>query len=109
MTELLALPGWKSEPTTLDEWAARLGEAANLGAPAAVRPDPPGAAWIEVDALNLRGYALLAGEKIEAINFELDGPDPAPAARAVEAAALALGWEVDADYEPDPDDDDGDD
>ena len=54
----------------------------------------PAASWIVVGRLRLRGYVVLQGQSVDAINFELAAPDPAPAAVAVEAAALALGWEV---------------
>jgi hypothetical protein len=104
MIELLALPDWRTPPRTLDEWAARLAE---QGGPVAVRRESSSESWLEVGSLRLRGYAMLAGPHVEAINFELSAPDPAPAARAVEAAAAALGWEVHAD-EP-GDDEDGED
>lgn len=100
MIELLAVPAWKTPPRSLDDWVAQLRESAG---PVAVKPDPPGASWIVVGSLGLRGYALIEGGGVEAIQFELDGPDPSAASQALEAAASALGWELHAD---DPDDED---
>jgi hypothetical protein len=104
MIELLALPGWQTTPTTLDAWVAQLEAQAG---PAVVTRESTAAAWLEFGGLRLRGYAMLAGRSVEAINFELAAADPAPASRAVEAAALALGWEVHLD--DDEEDGDGDD
>ena len=59
-----------------------------------VTRESTGVSWLEIGPLRLRGYAVLAGRHVEAINFELADPDPAPATRVVEAAAEALGWEV---------------
>lgn len=100
MIELLALPGWQAPPTTLDDWIARL---TALAGPVAVTRESRAASWLEIDALRLRGYVVLEGRRVEAINFELADPDPAPATRAIEAAARALGWEVHPD-EPEEDD-----
>ena len=75
MIELLALPGWQTPPTTLDAWVAQL--------EARRRPDVdrrpasrPGVAWLEIAALRLRGYAMIEGRHVEAINFELARPRP---------------------------------
>jgi hypothetical protein len=103
MMELLALPGWQTKPTTLDAWIAQL---ETHGGPVVVTRESPNASWLEIGPLRLRGYAVLAGRVVEAINFELNHPDPAPASRAVAAAAEAIGWEVHADSEDDDDDDD---
>ena len=99
MIELLSLPGHQAPSTTLDAWVAQL---STLGGPVTVTRDSPGASWLEVGRLRLRGYAMLEGGLVGAINFELTDPDPTPASRVVESAARALGWEVHAD---DPDDD----
>ncbi|HMB04685.1 MAG TPA: hypothetical protein VKP69_13205 [Isosphaeraceae bacterium] len=104
MIELLALPGWQAPPTTLDDWIARL---TALAGPVAVTRESRAASWLEIDALRLRGYVVLEGRRVEAINFELADPDPAPATRVVEDAARALGWEVHPD-EPDDEDDEED-
>ena len=98
--ELLALPGWQTPPTPLDLWVAEL---TVHGGPVEVTSESTTASWLEVGRLRLRGYAMLAGRRVEAINFELNDPDPAPATRVIEAAALALGWEV---HEDDDEDDD---
>jgi hypothetical protein len=102
MTELLALPGWDSPPTKLDDWVAQLSA---QGAEVAVERESAGVAWLEVGSLRLRGYAMSEGLRLEAINFELHDPDAGPATRLIEAAASALGWEVHAD-EPDEDETD---
>jgi hypothetical protein len=112
MTELLALPGWNTPPTPLEAWSEALRSA---GHPVATTRESTGVAWLEVGALRLRGYAVLQGDHVEAINFELagtagaTGPETDPARTAVERAAAALGWEVHEDdgEEDDVDDEDG--
>jgi hypothetical protein len=101
MIELLALPGWKTSPLPLDAWVVKMRELGH--APTLVREDA-NACWLEVGALRLRGYAVIEGGHLSAINFELADPDPRPALDAIEAAALALGWEVYPD-EPGEEDD----
>src|SRR5436190_384074 len=91
MTELLALPAWDSPPRSLDDWAAGL---TALGHPPEVAHESPGVAWLEVAPLRLRGYAVIEGGHVTAINFELHDPDIAPSYRLVAAAASALRWEV---------------
>jgi hypothetical protein len=104
MIELLALPGWKTPPTSLVAWADAL---------RTVRPDhevtttreSTSAAWLEIPALRLSGYAVLQGEQVEAVNFELagTGDEANPARLAIEQAAAGLGWEV---HDDDGEDDD---
>ena len=65
-----------------------------------VTRESTGVSWLEAASLRLRGYAVIEGRHVEAINFELAALDPEPAARAVAEAAEALGWEVHPD-EPD--------
>jgi hypothetical protein len=101
--ELLALPGWQTSPTSLDAWVERL---TALAGPVVVTREATDASWLEIGRLRLRGYAVLAGRNVEAINFELSDPDPAAATQAITAAAEALGWEVHDDDEADDDDDD---
>src|SRR5437867_6036653 len=91
MIELLALPGWNTPPLALDAWVAQLSA---QGHPPTLTPEDGGACWLEVGALRLRGYAVIEGDHLAAINFELAHPDPDPARRVVEAAAVALGWEI---------------
>jgi hypothetical protein len=102
MIELLALPDWQTGPTTVEAWVTQLSA---LGAKVVVTRESPGVAWLEVAALRLRGYAVMDGSRVEAINFELAAPDPSPAAAVVESVAQALGWEVHPD-EPDDEQDD---
>jgi hypothetical protein len=102
MIELLALPGWQTAPTTLDAWVAQLESQAG---PVAVTRESTAAVWIEIGSLRLRGYAMVAGRTVEAINFELAAPDPEPATRAVNTAAQALGWDVNLDDDEEGDDD----
>jgi hypothetical protein len=99
MMELLAIPTWNSSPATLNDWRGAL--AAQGFEPVVARDEEE--TWIEVAPLRLRGFVELAGEHVEAINFELHDPDPAPASRAVVVAAKSLGWEVHPD---DPEEDD---
>ena len=89
--ELLVLPGWQSPPRSLDDWVAELTSHAG---PVVVTREDADASWLEVALLQLRGYAMLVGRNVDAINFELAGTDPEPATRAVTAAAEALGWEI---------------
>jgi hypothetical protein len=104
--ELLALPGWRTPPTPLDAWVERLTASAG---PVVVTREATDASWLEVGRLRLRGYAVLAGRHVEAINFELSDPDRTAATQAIMAAAEALGWEVhDDDGEDDEDDDEHD-
>jgi hypothetical protein len=99
MIELLALPCWQTPPRSLDDWVACLTEA---GGPVVVERESAGVSWLEMNRIRLRGYAMIEGDRVEAINFELADPDPEPAARVVETAAQALGWELHTD---DPEDD----
>lgn len=98
MIELLVVPDWQTPPRTLDDWVAQL---SGLVDRVEVSRESTTVSWLEIGSLRLRGYAVLDGQHVEAINFELNAPDPGPAALVVEAAAQALGWEVHTD---DPDD-----
>ncbi len=103
--ELLALPGWQTPPRSLDDWAAQL--AIHAGEVVASREDSD-VYWLVVAELQLRGYVILAGRDVDAINFELAGTDPEAATRAITAAAEALGWEIHLDEDDAVDDDDED-
>src|SRR5262245_47314098 len=96
--ELLALPGWRTPPTPLTDWVGRLEEQGHV---VATDRESTGVCWVEVPSLRLRGYAVLQGQTVEAINFELAAPDPTPARQALERAAGALGWELHEDDDPD--------
>lgn len=89
-------------PIPLSAWSDQF---AALGFPAVVEFESRTVAWIEVAALRTRGYAVLEGDHVEAVNFELSAADPVPARQAIEAAAAALGWELD---DENLDEDDGD-
>ena len=86
--------------TPLSAWSDQF---AGQGLEAVVTRESPSVSWIEVSALGLRGYAVMEGLALEAINFELLDPDPSPARDALTRAAAALRWELDED---DDDDDD---
>jgi hypothetical protein len=101
--ELLALPGWQTAATSLDAWVAQL--TAHAG-PIVVTRESATVSWLEAARHRLRGYVMLAGQSVEAINFELSGSDPAPGTHALTAAADALGWELHPDDGEDEDDDD---
>ena len=103
MIEYLALPAWKTPPTSLDAWVVQLSETAG---PVIVSRESPTIAWLEVAPLRLRAYVVIENGDAAAINFELNAPDPAPATRAIEQAAEALGWEVHEDDGEDDGDDD---
>jgi hypothetical protein len=101
MTELLALPGWKTASTTLTAWVEAL---QGLGHVVATTRESTTVSWVEVPALRFRGYVMTQGTHVEAIHFELAAPDPAPARAAIEEATASLGWELTEDDDP-PDDD----
>jgi hypothetical protein len=107
MIELLAIPGWQTGPTLLSDWVARL--EVEVGGPVVVKQDPPQGAWIEVGQLCLRGFAMLAGPHVEAINFEVSAVDPAAAIQLLEATSVAIGWEIHPDDDDEEDEDDEDD
>ena len=78
-------------PRSLDDWTAALSA---LGHPATVEREGADASWIVVVALRLRGYAMMEGEHVGAINFELSAPDPLDAVRVLEAVVPPLNWEL---------------
>src|SRR5205807_2362223 len=84
MLELLAVPEWNTPPRTLEDWSAALPE------PSAIVREPDGSVWIEVASRRMRGYVLIEGGQVSAINFELHDRDPAPARALIESAALSL-------------------
>ena len=105
MIELLAIPVRDAAPVTLKDWVARLEE--RTGGPVSLKRDPPDGAWLVPAGHRVRGYAILAGPNVEAINFELADPDPSDATRLLEETAASLGWEIHPDDgEADDDEDD---
>lgn len=98
MIERLAVPQWNAPGRTLDDWVA---EFHRQGHPARIVPEPPEAAWLEIAPLRLRGYVVLEGRNVSAINFELSSADSAEAHRAIEAAAERLGFELHSDEDED--------
>jgi hypothetical protein len=102
MTELLALPGWNSSPTELPAWVERIQQS---GHDVVTTRESTGVSWIEVPSLRLRGYAVMQGRHVEAINFEITAPDATAARKVVEDAAALLGWEVDEDDSDDEEED----
>lgn len=102
MIELLAIPDWKTRPTTLAEWVAELEKG---GSKVEVIRESTGVSWVELGSLRLRGYAVMEGGDVEAINFELAASDIGPALALLEAAASALGWELHEDQSDDMADD----
>ncbi len=91
MVELLAIPEWNAPPRSLDDWVERFNA---LGYAPEIEPDLPEGAWLSVGSLRLRGYAVLEGRLVTAINFEIHAPDPAPTTRVLEETARSLGWEI---------------
>jgi hypothetical protein len=102
MFEILALPGWNTEPTPLSRWVSEL---QSRDVKVVVTRESPGVSWLEVSSERLRGYVLMEGDHVEAINFELAAPDSGPARRLLEATAAALGWDLDDEQDLDEDDD----
>ena len=91
MIELLALPAWDAPPRSLDDWTAALSSG---GHAATVEREGADASWIVVGALRLRGLAMMEGDHVDAINFELTDPDPAEALRLLEAVMPPMNWEL---------------
>ena len=100
MQEWLAIPGPSSQPIGLNVWVERLSQ---LGHESVLEKEDSDAFWIEIAALRLRGFAMMEGVNVDAINFELHDPEPALAWQLLEAAASSLGWEL---TQEDDDDDD---
>jgi len=101
MLELLALPGWNVGPTPLTAWVDLL---TNEGLNVVVKRESPGVSWLEIESLGLEGYAVMDGLDVEAINFELEGNDPATTRALLERVAEALSWEIHEDDDEDDDD-----
>jgi hypothetical protein len=103
MFELLAVPAWNVADTPLDAWVDQF---RSQGLEVVVNRESPDVCWIEINALRLRGYAIIEGDFVAAINFELARLDDSPARSAVEQAAHALTWDLDDEQEDTPDYDD---
>jgi hypothetical protein len=100
MIELLALPEWQTPATRLSEWVEAF---RGRGHEVVASRESTGVSWVEVPSLRLRGYAVMSGEDVEAINFEIMGQNPSEALSLVTQVAAILGWEVTED-EGDEDD-----
>lgn len=101
MTEYLALPAWDTQPRPLDDWVRALTEA---GAPTTVEHEGRDEVWLEVAPIRVRGYVVIEGIGVTAINFELHDPETEPALAIVTTAAKSLGYEVHADDGEDDED-----
>jgi hypothetical protein len=73
MIELLSLPGHQAPPAKLDDWVAQL---TVLGGPVTVSRDSPGASWLEVAPLRLRGYAMLEGGLVGVVGVDFPSERP---------------------------------
>ena len=91
MLELLALPAWDAPPRSLDDWTAAFSA---QGHEPTVEREGADASWIVVAGLRLRGLAMMEGDHVGAINFELTDPDPVDALRLLEAVVPPLNWEI---------------
>ena len=100
MVEWLAMPATGAAPVMLDAWAEAF---ASLGHAPRILHDGTGVAWIEVPSERLRGYVVIEGGGVEAINFELREPDPTAALALLQAAVAKLNWEL---HQVDDDEDD---
>jgi hypothetical protein len=106
MTERVAIPAWGTPPTTIAAWVEAL--ETHLG-PVDIDREGPNEAWLDVQERLVRGFAVIEGPHVSAVNFEIEAEDPLPAVRDLDAACLAIGWELHIDDEDGPDDDDTDD
>ena len=102
MTELLALPAWDTPPTSLDAWSGRF---ANHGHPPVVSREGSGVAWMEFAPLRLRAYVVIESGHVEAVNFEINDPDPQPSLTLIVVIAQELRWELHPDDGSDDEDD----
>lgn len=96
MIELLALPVWDAPPRSVDDWRGAL---AGRGYEPRLEREASDECWLVVAPLRLRGYVVMEGDRVSAINFELTDPEPAAATRLLEEAAGELGWEIHPDDE----------
>jgi hypothetical protein len=101
MIELLAIPAWKTPPTTLAAWVEALG--VRGGPTVVVERDAPEGAWVHLEPLGVHGFAVLAGPHVESVNFEIQEPLTDEVRAMLEEAAAAIGWEI---HDDDDDDDD---
>ncbi len=100
MVEWLAMPATGAARITLDAWAEAFSA---LGHVARIVHEGPGVAWIEVATERLRGYAVIEGGGVEAINFELRDTGLASTLDLLQAVVAKLGWEL---HQEDDDEDD---
>jgi hypothetical protein len=96
MPEMLAIPAWDAEPTTLETWTATL---IAHGAQATITHEDE-ETWLEAPNVGLKGFVSFEGANVEAINFEI-GDDAGQT--LLHAAAAALNWEL---HEDEPEEDD---
>jgi hypothetical protein len=96
MPEMLAIPAWDAEPTSLEAWTAAL---IAQGAQATVTHEDE-ETWLEAPGAGLKGFVSFEGAHVEAINFEV-GDDAGQA--MLLAAAAVLNWEL---HEDEPEEDD---
>ncbi|MFO0907774.1 MAG: hypothetical protein U0794_05335 [Isosphaeraceae bacterium] len=102
MIERLALPEWDTPRTSLESWVQAI---QSQGYSAEVERESTGVSWLNLGRLMARGYAVMQGKDVEAINFELAAPDPTPALQLLERVAAQLGWALhDESDEPDEED-----
>lgn len=100
MIEWLAMPATGASRVMLDAWAEAFSA---VGYTARIVHEGPGVAWIEVPSERLRGYAVIEGGGVEAINFEFPEPDAAATLTLLQAIVARLGWEL---HQEDDDEDD---
>jgi hypothetical protein len=99
MIERLAIPAWQTGATSLEAWTTAL--TAGFETPVVVERESPQGSWVILAAVRIRGFAVLLGADVEAINFEVNNPErDLP---RLEAVASSIGWEL---HEDDGDDED---
>lgn len=102
MIELLAIPAHGAPPSSLEDWVAWLSGQGQ--SPRVVREDED-LAWLELPDLRVKGLVSFEGDRLEAIDFELQGPEAAPALEVLNSLVANFAWELHEDDGVDEDED----
>jgi hypothetical protein len=103
MIEFLAIPAHNAPPSTLEDWVAWL---SGQGQSPRIAREDEDLVWLEIPALHVKGLVSFEGDRLEAVNFELHGPDAAPALGILHSLAANFAWELHEDDGLDDEDED---